>query len=140
MHLSPEVRDVVTAGRLAHMVTVNEDGSPQVSIVWVGLDGDTVVSGHLSGRQRKLANLRRDPRIAISIEAEDSNEYGLQQHVILHGTAEVTEGGAPELLARLAKVYLGPDAEFPPMPDPPPGYVVRTTVDRVGGLGPWGNV
>lgn len=140
MPLSAEVRDVITAGRLAHMVTIDPDGAPQVSIVWVGLDGDTIVSGHLSGRQRKLANLRRDPRIAISIEAEDSNELGLQQHLIVHGTAQITEGGAPELLGRLAKVYLGHDAEFPPMPDPPPGYVVHTNVERVGGLGPWGNI
>jgi hypothetical protein len=49
----------------------------------------------------------------------------------------VTEGGAPELLNKLAKVYAGPDAEFPLPPEPPPGYVVHIAVDRIGGLGPW---
>ena len=54
--LTPEARDVITAGRLAHLSTVNADGSPQVSIVWVGLDGDEIVSGHLGMRQ-KLRNV-----------------------------------------------------------------------------------
>jgi hypothetical protein len=49
----------------------------------------------------------------------------------------VEEGGAPELLQRLARVYLGPDVKFPPMDDPPPGYVIRTTAERIGGVGPW---
>lgn len=49
----------------------------------------------------------------------------------------VTEGGAPELLARLATTYLGPDVKFPPMDDPPPGFVTRITVARIGGVGPW---
>ena len=46
-------------------------------------------------------------------------------------------GGAPELLQRLAEVYLGPGVTFPPMPDPPPGFVLRTTPTRVLGVGPW---
>jgi len=49
----------------------------------------------------------------------------------------VTPGGAPELLQQLAYTYLGPDVKFPPFPDPPPGFVTRIAVDRVGGIGPW---
>jgi hypothetical protein len=49
----------------------------------------------------------------------------------------VTEGGAPELLQRLAAVYIGPDVTFPPMPNPPEGYILRITPDEVGGVGPW---
>ena len=52
------------------------------------------------------------------------------------GHARVTEGGAAEILAELARTYLGPDVVFPPMPNPPPGFVVRITVDRVSGIGP----
>ncbi len=63
---------------------------------------------------------------------------GLVPYLIVDGTAEVTEGGAPELLQELAYVYLGPDTgTFPPMPDPPPGFVTRITPERTGGVGPW---
>jgi len=55
----------------------------------------------------------------------------------VRGRARVTEGGAPELLQRLARVHLGPVVKFPPMGDPPPGYVLRITVESVGGVGPW---
>ncbi len=134
--LTPQVRDVLTAGRLAHLVTVNADGSPQVSIVWVGLDGDEIVSGHL-GRRQKLRNVERDPRVVLSLETGDRNAVGLDEYLVVRGTARVTEGGAPELLQRLAHVYLAADVRFPPVDDPPPGYVLRITPDSVGGVGPW---
>lgn len=50
---------------------------------------------------------------------------------------ERTEGGAAELLQRLAHTYLGPDVRFPPMDDPPPGYITHIAVERIGGVGPW---
>jgi PPOX class probable F420-dependent enzyme len=134
--LTPEARDVLTAGRLAHLVTVNADGSPQVSIVWVGLDGDELVSGHLDFRQ-KLRNVERDPRVVLSLETGNRNAMGLDEYLVVRGTARVTEGGAPELLQRLAHVYLSPDTKFPPIDDPPPGYVLRITPERIGGVGPW---
>jgi hypothetical protein len=49
----------------------------------------------------------------------------------------VDEGGAAEVLQRLAHTYLGPDVVFPNMPDPPPGFVTRITPERLGGVGPW---
>jgi PPOX class probable F420-dependent enzyme len=68
MGVLPEsARGVLESDGLAHLVTVNPDGSPQVSIVWVGLEGDDVVSGHLR-EQQKLRNVRRDPRVALSVE------------------------------------------------------------------------
>ncbi len=134
--LSPETRTALTAGRLAHLVTVNPDGSPQVSIVWVGLEGDEIVSGHL-GQGQKLRNIERDPRVALSMEAEGRNEMGLDHYLLVHGTARVTEGGGPEVLQRLAGVYLGPGIKFPPFDNPPPGRVIRITATRVGGVGPW---
>jgi PPOX class probable F420-dependent enzyme len=135
-NLPPEARVLVESSRLAHMVTLNPDGSPQVSCVWVGLDGDEIVSGHLP-RNQKVKNVERDPRVAISIEGAAISEVGLREYLVIRGLARVEEGGAPELLQRLAHVYLGPDIEFPPMDDPPPGYVIRTTPERFGGVGPW---
>ena len=134
--LHPEARTLIESDRLAHMVTLNPDGSPQVSCVWVGLEGDELVTGHLP-RNQKVKNVEREPRVAISIEGTGVGEGGLREYLVIRGTARVQEGGAAELLQRLAHVYLGPDVKFPPMDDPPPGYVIRTTPERVGGNGPW---
>jgi PPOX class probable F420-dependent enzyme len=131
-----EARKVLESDALAHIVTLNSDGSPQVTVAWVGLDGDEVVFGTLPD-QRKLRNLRRNPRVALSLETENLNQWGLKEYLILHGKARVTEGGAPELLQELAYTYIGPDVNFPGMPNPPPGFVTRITVERIGGVGPW---
>lgn len=137
MELTSAVRDALTAGHLAHLVTLNADGSPQVAIIWVGVDGDEIVSGHLFPDQKKLRNVRRDPRVVLSLETGGRNEHGLDHYLVVHATARLQEGGAPELLQRLAHVYLGPDVRFPPMDDPPPGVVMRLTPQRVTGVGPW---
>ena len=136
MDIPESARAVIDAGAIAHCVTLNPDGGPQLSAVWIGVEDGEVVFASLGMRQ-KLRNLARDPRIAFSFEAGNRNAMGLDEYVVLHGSARITEGGAPELLQRLAHVYLGPEVVFPPMPDPPPGYVVRTRVERVGGVGPW---
>jgi PPOX class probable F420-dependent enzyme len=136
MELHPEARELLESDRLAHMVTLNHDGSPQLSCVWVGLDGDEIVSGHLP-RNQKVKNVERDPRVAISIEGEGMSHGALRHYLVVHGSARIQEGGAAELLQRLAHVYLGPDVKFPPTDDPPPGYVIRTTPERLGGVGPW---
>jgi PPOX class probable F420-dependent enzyme len=136
MEIPPVARAVLESNRLAHFVTLNPDGSPQVSCVWVGLEGDEIVSGHL-GRWQKVRNIERDPRVSLSVETETLNEIGLLEYLVVHGRARIQEGGAPELLQRLAYTYIGPDVVFPPMPDPPPGVVSRITVERLGGVGAW---
>ena len=135
--LPAEARELIESGALAHLVTLNSDGSPQVSCIWVGLDGDELVSGHLSPEQQKLRNVRRDPRVSLSFEGTRVHPPGLKEYLVVHGRARLEEGGAPELLQRLAHVYLGPEVTFPPMDDPPPGFTMRTAVERVGGVGPW---
>jgi PPOX class probable F420-dependent enzyme len=135
--LPASARELIESGALAHMVTLNQDGSPQVTCVWVGLDGDEIVSGHLRREQQKIRNVERDPRVAFSLESDNVNPMGLREYLVVHGRARIEEGGAPELLQRLAHVYLGPDVKFPPMPDPPPGVVMRIRPERIGGVGPW---
>jgi PPOX class probable F420-dependent enzyme len=131
-----EARAVLESDALAHLVTLNPDGSAQVTCIWVGLDGDEIVSGHLRSQQR-LRNIERDQRVTISIQTDTTNAMGLREYLVVHGRARIEEGGAPELLQRLAYTYLGEGVKFPPMPDPPPGFVLRTTVERLGGIGPW---
>jgi PPOX class probable F420-dependent enzyme len=136
VELNDEARRLVESDAVATVVTLGPDGSPQLSAAWVGIEDGEVVLGTLDD-QRKLRNLRRDPRIAISLLSDRVNRWGLREYLVIEGTALVTDGGAPELLQRLAHVYLGPDVVFPAMPNPPAGYVTRVTVQRVSGIGPW---
>jgi PPOX class probable F420-dependent enzyme len=137
VELPESARAILESGQLAHLVTLNADGTPQVSCVWIGVEDGEIVSAHLSGAQHKLRNVRRNPRVALSVEGTDLQAPGLKQYLVVHGTARITEGGAPELLQRLAYRYLGPDVKFPAMADPPPGYVIRIAPERLGGVGPW---
>ena len=121
---------------LAHLVTLNPDGSPQVTVVWVGLDGDEIVAAHLA-EHRKIRNIRHDSRVALSVEAGTRNAMGLTEYLVVYGTARITDGEAADLLQELAHTYLGPGVRFPPMDNPPPGYITHITVDRVSGVGPW---
>jgi len=135
--LPDSAKAVVTSGRLGHLATINPDGSPQVTLAWVGLDGNDVVIATMPD-QRKIRNMRRDPRVALSIETPDKDPAsGLDQYLVIYGNATVTEGGAPEMLQRLAYTYIGPGVKFPPWDDPPPGFVTHIAVERVGGIGPW---
>jgi len=137
MTLPQSARELIESASLAHLVTVNPDGSPQVTCIWVGLEQDEIISGHLNADQAKLRNIARDPRVALSIEGTEIQPPGLKQYLVVHGRARLVEGGAAELLQRLAHVYLGPDVTFPPMADPPAGCVMHITVERISGIGPW---
>ena len=134
--LTDAAREALGSGQLAHLTTVGRDGFPHVTVVWVGVDGDEIVTAHL-GRYQKIRNIERDPRVALSILTGGRNPIGLDEYLVVYGHARITEGGAPELLQRLAHVYIGPDVPFPPMEFPPPGYICRITPRRLGGVGPW---
>lgn len=127
---------MIQSGAYAHVATLDAEGKPHVTLAWTGLDGDAIVFATLSD-QKKLRNIRRDPRVTVSYATGRTNAIGLLEYLVVYGRGEVIEGGAPELLQELAYTYIGPDVKFPPMPDPPPGFVTKVTVDRVAGVGPW---
>jgi PPOX class probable F420-dependent enzyme len=139
MKLDDHARVLIGSGTDATLVTLNPDGGPQVSVVWMTLrttlDGDDeLVSAHLLEHQ-KIRNIRRDGRVAVTILSLDRSGM-MTPYLSIQGTARVEEGGAPELLAELAKTMIGPDAHFPP-PNAPPGYLTRVRIEKVGGVGPW---
>jgi PPOX class probable F420-dependent enzyme len=138
MKLDDSARALIGNGADATLVTINLDGSPQVSLVWVAWestpDGDELVSAHLAEYQ-KTRNVRRDPRVAVTIVAPPSQ--GQQTpYLSITGTARIVEGGAPELLTELAEALLGSSEHFPP-PNSPSGLLTRIRIEKIGGLGPW---
>jgi hypothetical protein len=64
----------------------------------------------------------------------------MKNYLVVEGTTRVTPGGAPELLHQLAQRYIGPGTMFPPMPNPPDGFIIHVTPKRLRGMGPWGTV
>jgi PPOX class probable F420-dependent enzyme len=137
VRLNSAARDLIESGRLAHLVTINANGSPQVSGIWVGLDGDELVSGHLQPQQLKMRNMVRDPRVVLSFETPGRDPSGFTQYLVVHAEVRLTDGGAPELLHELAQTYIGTGTAFPPMPDPPPGVVAHYRITKITGMGDW---
>jgi PPOX class probable F420-dependent enzyme len=140
MKLNEHARVLIGSGTDATLVTLNPDGSPQVSVVWVAVrttdDGDDeIVTAHLA-EYKKVRNVRRDDRVALTVLSPDRSGP-MTPYLAITGTAHISEGGAPELLRKLAKVMIGPDAKFPPMDDPPPGFITHVAVTKIGGVGPW---
>jgi PPOX class probable F420-dependent enzyme len=137
MKIPDSVQELVTKGPLAHLTTLNPNGGPQVTVVWVGIENGDFVIGHLATHQ-KVKNIRRDGRVALSMLGDKTNAQGLREYLVVYGNARVTEGGAVDLLQRLARIYLGPQADFPPAGMRSiPGYITRITPARVAGIGPW---
>jgi PPOX class probable F420-dependent enzyme len=136
MKLNEAARELIGNGADATLVTLNPDGSPQVSLVWVALrstaDGDELVTAHLS-EHKKVRNIRRDPRVAVTIASPGDLGKTLRPYIAIDGTARIEEGGAPELLKTLSEVLLDPNV-FPPK-DAPPGFVTHIRIDKVGGVG-----
>jgi PPOX class probable F420-dependent enzyme len=133
--LGQELRELIEVGPMAHLATINPDGSPQVTVIWIGLDGADVVSGHLR-RNQKVRNIERDPRAVVSFDGPRDQGALLNPYAVLRATAGVEPSDeAWDLLNRLAKVYMSPDAEFPAPRRP--GYIVRYRIDRISGVGPW---
>jgi PPOX class probable F420-dependent enzyme len=104
--LTPSARAVIESDHPAHLFTLNPDGSPHVTLAWVGLEADEIVIASLRWF-RKLRNIERDPRVSVSMLGLGLHPIGLREYLVVYGTARIEEGGAAELLRRLARVYIG---------------------------------
>lgn len=101
--LSDGVRKLIEGQNFAHLATVMPDGSPQVTAVWIDLDGNDILVNTAEGRQ-KPRNLRADPRVAISI-VDQANPYSAA--FIRGRVVEMTHEGADGHIDKMAKKYLG---------------------------------
>jgi PPOX class probable F420-dependent enzyme len=132
------LRELLATGPLATVVTLDPDGTPHVTLAWAGFDGDELVMATFFNlTQRKLTNLRREPRVVLSFQAKEYSGEGLWPYAVVQGrVARIVEGGALAVMDRLAEAYIGPGQRFW-MRDVPAGVVVHVTVDRIYGQGPW---
>jgi PPOX class probable F420-dependent enzyme len=134
--LSAPAHALLGSDAVAHVWTSNPDGSPQVSVVWVVVDDDDILFG-CDRDSRKARNLRQNPSIVLSIEDEVRNAHGYQRHLIIRGTGELRDGPDPGLMDRLAAKYAGLARHPLAIRDSPTSMVVRVSVDRISGVGPW---
>ena len=123
-------RDLLQKRAFAHLATLMPDGSPQVTPVWVDLDGSHVRINTAKGRV-KDKNMRRNGRVALAIQDPD-NPY---RYLAVRGQVEeVTEAGADAHIDSLAKKYLGQDR----YPNRKPGEVrvtYRIRPERISTMG-----
>ena len=128
--LPQSVKTLLLDKAYGHVVTTNEEGKPQVTMVWMDVDGDEVLFNTADGR-RKVQNLRRDPRVIVSVQHRSDP----QAYAVIHGKARITEAGADEQIDKLAKRFTGADKYMFRQPGEK-RLVVRISVDRIGGFGP----
>ena len=113
----------------AHVVTMNRDGSPQVTLVWVD-EQDGRLTFNTRRTRMKARNLERAPRVVVSVQ-DPSN---LGQCLLVRGRATVTDEGAVEHIHRLSQKYAGRDYNLQPDEE---RVTVIVDADRIGGAGPW---
>ena len=124
--LNDETRRLLDGPNFAVLATINPDGAPQTSAMWIGRDGDDLLFSTVEGR-RKHRNVVRDPRISVTVlDAADPYNY-----VELRGTATITEDVGRKVDNELSWKYDGKDVD----PDPPGTVrlVVRVVVDKATG-------
>lgn len=128
--LPDSARKMLQDKAYGHVVTFGSNGRPQVTMVWVDAEGDEVLFNTAEGR-KKPQNLRRDPRVIISVQ--DRNNP--QAYLLVHGTATLTEAGADAHIDKLAKRFLGAD-KYPYRQPGEKRVLVHVKVDRLGGFAP----
>jgi hypothetical protein len=87
MKIPQSVRELLPKAPLAYFTTLNSDGGPQVTVVWVEIENEEFVIGHMAAH-RKVRNVQRDPRVALSLLGDKTNAQGLREYVVIMVTRE----------------------------------------------------
>ena len=127
--LPQPVKTLLENKAYGHVLTFTAKSQPRLTMVWMDVDGDEVLFNTAEGRG-KIQDLRRDPRVIVSVQ--DRNDP--QSYAVFHGKARITEEGARAHIHKLAKRFLGVDT----FPGPPTEtrLIVRISVDRISGVAP----
>jgi PPOX class probable F420-dependent enzyme len=123
-------RAMLEGRNFAHLATVMPDGSPQVSVVWIDVDGDAILVNSAEGRT-KTRNIERDPRVALSVYDQE-NPY--RQLMVRGRVVDATHEGAKEHIDALAKKYLGTDVYPWHRPDQQ-RVIFRIEIDAIARMG-----
>lgn len=128
--LPDAVKKILTDKAYGHVITYSPKGKAQVTMVWMDVDGDTVLVNTAAGRL-KVRNIENDPRIQVSIH----NKEDPQSYVLVVGKGTLSYDGAEENIDKLAKRFMG----FDKYPWRQPGekrVLIRIEVERLGGVAP----
>lgn len=128
--LPEAVKKILTDKAYGHVITYSPKGKAQVTMVWMDVDGDTVLVNTAEGRL-KVRNIGNDPRIQVSIH----NKEDPQSYVLVVGKGTLSYDGAEENIDKLAKRFMG----FDKYPWRQPGekrVLIRIEVERLGGVAP----
>ena len=130
VQIPQSLRKMVEDKAYGHVVTYNAQGKPELTMVWMDVEGDELLFNTAEGR-RKPDNIRRDPRVIVSVQ--DRNNP--QAYAVFHGKARITDTGANEHIDKLAKRFLGVD-KYPYRQPTEKRLIVRIGVDRISGVAP----
>ena len=134
--IPPSARRLLENRAYGHLVTRNPDGSPQMSMLWFDVEGDELLCNTVDGRV-KVRNIRRDPRVIVSVQDHDNPLW----YLLVHGrVTAMTPEGAQEHIERLGERFTEPGeqellAQF--RGADAPRLLVRIAAERLGGWGPW---
>lgn len=128
--LNDNVRRLLDEPNPAVLATLNPDGSPQTSVVWVTRNGNDLLLSSAAGR-RKERNMRRDPRVSLTV----ADRRDPQLYAEIRGVAAITEDAGRRFAVQLEEQYGGPGAgdQFLQLPPEVIRVIVTITPDRVTG-------
>lgn len=127
LEFDEETRKLLDERNFATVATLNRDGGPQTSVVWIVRDGDTVLFS-VTGNRQKARNLARDPRVSLTV-FDLNNPY---HSVEVRGTAELVEDREKVLPRTASQKYLGEDP--PPESEDVLRYIVRVIPQKITGF------
>jgi hypothetical protein len=128
--LPEDLKAVIEGRNFAHLVTLDPDGTPQASAMWITREGDQIVFNTAQGR-RKWRNMNRDPRVAISISPADKpyENWSIQGQV-----AEMRTSDGVAVIDRMAQKYIGRE-KYPWLTPDMVRVTVIVDVERIAGSG-----
>jgi len=128
--LNDNVRRLLDEPNPAVLATLNPDGSPQTSVVWVTRNGNDLLLSSAAGR-RKERNMRRDPRVSLTV----ADRRDPQLYAEIRGVAAITEDAGRRFAVQLEEQYEGPGAgdQFLQLPPEVIRVIVTITPHRVTG-------